>query len=73
MTGRRPPGSRHDTLLKTVAAAPFPFQVSIALSEAGASGSKWELTGLDPVTGSSVTHTYLLPGQEQGVYLDLLG
>jgi arabinan endo-1,5-alpha-L-arabinosidase len=73
MTGRWPPGSRHDTLLKTVAAAPFPFEVSIAPSETGTSGSKWELTGLDPATGSSVTHTYLLPGQEQGDYLDLFG
>jgi hypothetical protein len=70
MTGRWPPGGRQDTLLKMVTAAPFPFEVSIAPSETGASGSKWELTGLDPVTGSSVTHTYLLTGREQEDYLD---
>src|SRR5687768_14034716 len=68
MTGRW-----HDKLLKMVATAPFPFQVSIAPSETGTSGLKWELTGVDPATGSSVTHTYLLPGQEQGDYLDLFG
>jgi hypothetical protein len=54
-----------------VSAAPFPFDVSVGLSH-GSSPSRWiEVTGPDPATGQSITHSYELAGQEQGDYLGL--